>query len=101
MRCFLWIFLMIPVFFNIQESFANITDANNEIVEEKAIDPFLRRYVKQAEAASDKMEKHFNRYSDPIFAKIYSHYFNDVEVIAHQGTAPDNPELYERFGNDE
>ncbi|MBQ8630477.1 MAG: hypothetical protein IJ479_02020 [Alphaproteobacteria bacterium] len=95
MKRFLWIFWVIPVFFNIQESFANIADANDEIVEEKAIDPLLKRYVKQAEAAADKMEKYFNYYSGRVFAKIYSHYFNDVEVIARQGTAPDNPELYE------
>lgn len=79
---------------SIQESRANVADAD-EVVEEKAVDPLLKRYVKVAEAAADKMEKHYNYYSGPVFAKIYSHYFNDMEVIARQGTAPDNSELYE------
>lgn len=94
MKGFLWIFLVMPLFLNIQESRANVADAD-EVVEEKAVDPLLKRYVKVAEAAADKMEKHYNYYSGPVFAKIYSHYFNDVEVIARQGTAPDNSELYE------
>ena len=54
MKRFLWIFWVIPVFFNIQESFANIADANDEIVEEKAIDPLLKRYVKQARPSAMK-----------------------------------------------
>ena len=94
MKRFLWIFLVIPVLLNIQESRANVADSD-EVAEEKTVDPLLKRYVKQAEAAADKMEKYFNYYSGRVFAKIYSHYFNDVEVIARQGTAPDNPELYE------
>ena len=85
---------MIPGLLNIQESRANVADSD-EVAEEKTVDPLLKRYVKQAEAAADKMEKYFNYYSGRVFAKIYSHYFNDVEVIARQGTAPDNPELYE------
>lgn len=79
---------------SIQESRANVADTD-EVVEEKAVDPLLKRYVKVAEAAADKMEKRYNYYSGPVFAKIYSHYFNDMEVIARQGTAPDNSELYE------
>ena len=79
---------------SIQESRANVADTD-EVVEEKAVDPLLKRYVKVAEAAADKMEKRYNYYSGPVFAKIYSQYFNDMEVIARQGTAPDNSELYE------
>lgn len=93
MKYFLWMLLTIEIFLGSYLAFAAEGNAT-ENVEKEEVDPHLRRYVKQAEKAAEKMEKNFEYYSASFFAEIYNSYLNDVGTIAQTGTAPDNLFLY-------
>lgn len=93
MKYFLWMLLTVEIFFGSCLAFAAENNSMEKAGKEE-VDPHLRRYVKQAEKAAEKMEKNFEYYSAPFFAEIYNSYLNDVSTIAQTGTAPDNSFLY-------
>lgn len=67
----------------------------NAMQEIEVNDPVGKKEVAKARKLAEKMERAFYNKNGWVYPQIYKSYMDDVEVIAREGKAPDNENLYD------